>query len=133
MNAGNWMIGAGAVAMFTGLGFLPAFFLDQSDSALLATGASMFSLGALVVATGIYFKARMLQAGTLRAQEPVGAKRVRGGCDVCKGDLPVIQCRVHQLHLCSDCLGEHYDYRSCAYTPSSRRSTSKSMAKAHGA
>jgi hypothetical protein len=37
---------------------------------------------------------------------------------------------VHQLHLCADCLGKHYDFRSCAYVPSTRRGVT---AKAHGA
>lgn len=133
MSAGNWMIGAGAVVMFLGLCFLPAAMADQSDPALLAAGFCTFSVGSLLVAAGMYLKARMLQAGITPAHEPTGTKKVRGGCDLCKGDLPVIQCRVHQLHLCANCLGEHYDYRSCAYSPSTRRVAGKGVAKAHGA
>jgi len=43
---------------------------------------------------------------------------------------------VHQVHLCADCLGQHYDLRSCTYVPSSRRlanKAAKNMAKARGA
>jgi hypothetical protein len=28
---------------------------------------------------------------------------------------------VHEIHLCGNCLGDHYDFRSCAYVPSTRR------------
>ena len=133
MNAGNWMIGVGGAAMFLGLCFVPAALGQQSDPALLAAGGCTFSMGALLISAGIYFKARMLQSGVTPAHEPVVARKVRGGCDLCKGDLPVIQCRVHQLHLCANCLGDHYDVRSCAYSPSTRRVVGKGIAKAHSA
>lgn len=133
LQAGNWMIGMGTAGMLLGLCFIPAVVMDRSDTSLLALGACAFSLGTLMVATGIYVKARMLQAGLVPAPHAPSPKKVKGGCDLCHGDVPIIQCRVHQLHLCAACLGEHYDYRSCAYTPSTRRPSSKSMARAHGA
>jgi hypothetical protein len=132
LKAGNWMIGIGTAGMLLGLCFVPAVVMDRSDTNLLGLGACAFSLGALMVATGMYVKARMIEAGIV-ARPETAPKRMKGGCDLCKGDLPAIQCRVHQLHLCTSCLGEHYDYRSCVYTPSTRRSTGKAIAKAHGA
>lgn len=133
LKAGNWIVGIGAASMLVGLCFVPAVAMDRSDTSLVALGACAFSLGALMVATGMYVKARMLQAGLVPSPQAATPKKVKGGCDLCHGDIAIIQCRVHQLHLCAACMAEHYDNRSCAYTPSTRRPSSKSMAKAHGA
>lgn len=133
LKAGNWIIGIGAAGMLVGLCFVPAVAMDHSDTSLLALGACAFSLGSLMVAGGMYVKTRMLQAGLVPAPQPASPKKAKGGCDLCRGDMPIIQCRVHQLHMCAACMAEHYDNRSCAYTPSTRRPATKSMARAHGA
>ena len=59
-------------------------------------------------AAGIYTKARVLQS-TIASGEPrkkagTSSQRVRGGCDLCGTEAPVVQCKVHQLHLCGSCL-----------------------------
>ncbi len=137
---GNGLIAVGALGACIGLIMLPAALGENPDTSLLILGACGVSLGSLTAASGIYFKARAIQspAGGLGASGEAknSTKRVRGGCDVCHGDLPVIHCKVHQVHLCADCLGQHYDFRTCSYVPSTRRSagkTSKNMARAHGA
>jgi hypothetical protein len=134
------MIALGAVALFLGILVLPAALGEHPDTSLLALGACGVSLGSMIAASGIYVKARALQppsaAGASSGEPRNSARRVRGGCDVCHGDLPVIHCKVHQVHLCPDCLARHYDFRSCTYVPSNRRTgskTAKSIAKAHGA
>jgi hypothetical protein len=135
----TWIIAAGAVLMFAGLCFLPTALGEHPDADLLEFGACQFSLGAMVVATGIYTKARVLQsaAGNSRKEPATSNQRVRGGCDLCGSEAPVIQCKVHQLHLCGSCLAQHYDVRSCAYVPTSRTATNKNgrnlTAKAQGA
>jgi len=125
----TWIIGAGAVLMFIGLCFLPAAFGEHPDPDLLEIGACQFSLGALVIATGIYAKARLLQfaiaSGEPRKEAAPSNQRVRGGCDLCGSEAPVVQCKVHQLHLCGSCLAQHYDVRSCAYVPTSRTAPHK--------
>jgi hypothetical protein len=137
---GNGLIAVGALGACIGLIMLPAALGEHPDTSLLILGACGVSLGSLTAASGIYFKARAIQfpAGGQGApgESKNSAKRVRGGCDVCHGDLPVIHCKVHQVHLCADCLGQHYDFRTCSYVPSTRRSagkTPKNMARAHGA
>jgi hypothetical protein len=124
----TWIIAAGAVLMFIGLCFLPGALGDHPDADMLEIGACQFSLGALIIATGIYAKARVVQfaiaAGEPR-KEPASNQRVRGGCDLCGSEAPVVQCKVHQLHLCGSCLGQHYDVRSCAYVPTTRTATNK--------
>jgi hypothetical protein len=140
-KTGNWIIAAGAVLMFIGLCFLPAALGPHPDADMLEIGACQFSLGALIMATGIYTKARLVQfavaAGTLKKESAPSNQRVRGGCDLCGSEAPVVQCRVHQLHLCGGCLAQHYDVRSCAYVPTSRTAANKSgkslAAKAQGA
>jgi hypothetical protein len=83
---------------------------------------SIFALGALTVAGGIYFKAQNLKSDSSpKAPEP----EKRGGCDRCHAEPPAIQCKVHQLHLCDTCLASHYDFRSCVYVPSTRRNVIK--------
>jgi hypothetical protein len=125
----NWIIAAGAVLMFIGLCFLPGALGEPRDADMLEMAACQFSLGALVMATGIYAKARLVQAaiasGDSRKEPGVSTQRVRGGCDLCGTEAPVVQCKVHQLHLCGSCLTQHYDVRSCAYVPTSRTATNK--------
>jgi hypothetical protein len=133
-RAANWMIAAGAFGMFVGLCLLPAAMRPDSDSSVLALSACMFSLGALMTASGLYLKARKMQSAA-PAPEVKGARRVRTGCELCGGDAPVIHCKVHQLHLCPACLAEHYNFRSCVYAPSTRRTMvkQKGTAKARSA
>jgi hypothetical protein len=135
----NWIMVAGAVLMFIGLCFVPAALSENAEADLLELGACQFSLGALVMAAGVYAKARVAQsaiaAGDLKT--PTSNPRVRGGCDLCGSEAPVVQCKVHQLHLCGSCLAQHYDVRSCAYVPTTRTATQRNgktlAAKARGA
>ncbi|MGA9968009.1 MAG: hypothetical protein WBQ10_22620 [Terriglobales bacterium] len=127
-KAANWIIAAGAVFMAIGLCFLPAALGERPDADLLEVGACLFSLGALIIAAGMYTKARMVQmeiASGEPRKEPTSNQRVRGGCDLCGTEAPVVQCKVHQLHLCGSCLAQHYDVRSCAYVPTTRTATNK--------
>lgn len=118
-KASGLAIGAGCLLMVAGLCFLPAAFGNHSDPAILGAGLCLFAFGTLMAAIGVYLKAQALKGGAVA--EPAQAKRVRGGCDLCGTDSPVVNCRVHQLHLCGECLGKHYDFRSCVYVPSTRR------------
>ena len=125
-KAATWIIAAGAVVMAIGLCFLPAALGERPDTDLLEVGACLFSLGALIIAAGMYTKARMVQmeiASGEPRKEPTSNQRVRGGCDLCGTEAPVVQCKVHQLHLCGSCLAQHYDVRSCAYVPTTRTAT----------
>jgi hypothetical protein len=121
-KTGNWMVAAGAVLAFLGLCCLPAAFGEHPDRTMLTLGASVFSLGALMMASGMYLKA---SAATPQRGEKSKetARAVRGGCDRCQTEAPAIHCKVHQVHLCAGCLAEHYDFRACVYVPSTRRAT----------
>jgi hypothetical protein len=123
-KASSWAIIAGCFLMLAGLCFLPAAFGEHPDSTILASGIGVFALGALTSAAGLYLKAQALQSS---ASSPIipkpQVKKIRGGCEICGTEIPVIHCRVHNLHLCGTCLGGHYDFRSCAYVPSTRRPT----------
>jgi len=136
---GTGLIVLGALGACIGLIMLPAALGEHPDTSLLILGACGVSLGSLTAASGIFLKARALQspAGSqaVSGEPKSSTRRVRGGCDICHGDLPVIHCRVHQVHMCADCLGQHYDFRTCSYVPSTRRTTAKSknLAKARGA
>jgi hypothetical protein len=139
-QTGNWMIAAGVLGGFIGILMLPAALGEHPDTSLLVLGACGLSLGSMIAASGIYLKARAIQSPRGLSRASVESKnsnrRVRGGCDVCHGDLPVIHCKVHQVHLCASCLGRHYDFRSCAYAPSTRGAATKpgkGFSKARGA
>lgn len=136
----NWIIGAGVVLMFVGLCFFSALLSDHPEPDMLEFGACQFSLGTLVIAAGIYAKARTIQfaiaAGEPRKESSTSNQRVRGGCDLCGTEAPAVQCKVHQLHLCGSCLAQHYDVRSCAYVPTTRTANKtgrNSAAHARGA
>jgi hypothetical protein len=120
-KTGTWLMAVGVFIVFAGLCFLPAAFGRDADKTMLGAGAMVIAIGAALIAAGFYVKARAL--GTTTTATPSSAKRIRGKstCDQCGLEEPVIQCRVHQIHLCAACLGGHYDFRSCAYVPSTRR------------
>jgi hypothetical protein len=116
--------------MLTGLCFVPAAFEQNTDATILGAGVCLFAFGALISAGGFYLKARTLDSATQAGEaKKMAGRRLRGGCDICAVEAPVIQCRVHQLHLCGHCLGEHYQFRACAYVPSSRALPQKSPGK----
>src|SRR5580704_10138902 len=126
----TWIVAAGALMMFIGLCFLPgALGGGHPDADMLEIGACQFSLGALVVAAGLYAKARVLQfaiaSGEPRKEPAPTNHRVRGGCDLCGSEAPVVQCTVYQLHLSGTCLAQHDDVSSCSYVPNTRTATNK--------
>jgi hypothetical protein len=125
----NGLIALGALGSFVGICFLPAALGEHADSNLLGLGAAIFGMGALLVAAGFYLKAQVLQLNA-RGAAPVKEsaspeKRLRGSCDLCHKEMPVVHCKVHQFHLCGNCLAEHYDFRACVYVPSTRRVEAK--------
>ena len=132
-KTGNWIMAAGALMIFAGLCFLPAAFGPDGDRTMLGAGLAVMSSGLLGISVGFYMKARALGNAAATTNAPAGAKRNRSKaiCDRCAQEEPVIQCRVHQLHLCATCLGEHYDFRSCAYVPSTRHGASAKAGAAY--
>ena len=121
----------GCLLMLLGLALLPAALGEHQDETILGAGICAFAFGALMSAAGLYLKARVLQGTTASGTAKAQPKQARGGCDLCGTESPVIHCRVHQLHICGNCVGNHYDFRSCVYIPSTRRpATTKSTAKA---
>jgi hypothetical protein len=128
-KTGTWLIGIGCCIVVVGLCALPAAWGPSPDKTLLGASMTALSAGMMLVAGGLYLKARSFRAGAAAGGTGSQTKRGRKAtCDRCGKNEPVIQCRVHQLHLCGDCLGQHYDFRSCAYVPSTRRSTGKAAA-----
>lgn len=128
----SWLMAAGAFIAFVGLCFLPAAFGRDGDRTMLGGGAVVIAMGILFIAGGFYLKASALvKAAPVTAAASPKRSRPKSICDMCAENEPVIQCRVHQLHLCADCLSKHYDFRSCAYVPSTRRTNPKSGAAAY--
>lgn len=129
-KTGTWLIRIGACIAFLGLCGLLAAFEPNRDKTLLGAGMMVLSTGMMLVAGGLYIKARTFRE-TVASNASPGKRGRKANCDRCGKNEPVIQCRVHQVHLCGDCLGNHYDFRSCAYVPSTRRTTAKTLASAH--
>ena len=136
---GNWIIGFGVIILFAGLCVLPSALGKTADQSLLPVGACLFSLGAICIAGGMYIKARSIQSSnaSLVAQQPSITRKQRGGCDLCGLETPVVLCKIHQLHMCGNCLAQHYDLRSCIYIPTPRKAMNKpnkpAQSKARGA
>ena len=120
----------GGAFILLGLSFLPAAFSHDHDQTILGAALCAVSFGFLSIATGFYLKTRLLQNAAAAGSGKTQGKSVRGGCDLCGTESPVIHCRVHQLHICGDCVTAHYDFRSCVYIPSTRRpAAAKPLAK----
>ena|SRR5438034_9157583 len=129
-KASGWLIIGGCLLMIVGLGFLPAAFGTHPDESILGLGISAFSFGAMVSAGGLFMKSRAAGTNSSAASTPKAqTKRIRGGCDLCGSETPVIHCRVHDVHVCGTCLADHYDTRSCAYVPSTRRTAGSKAAR----
>ncbi len=132
MKTASWLIGFGCCVALVGLCFLPAAFGSHPDSAMLSAGAMLFSAGMVMAAGGFYVKARYLSPGGVPAPKATkkAAKKV---CKMCKREA-VIQCRPHQMPLCADCLGKHFDFRACCYMPLERpASETKARSQTTGA
>jgi hypothetical protein len=127
LKIGSWMIGAGCFLAFVGLCFLPLAFGAQRDATELAAGAMVFSTGMVLAAAGFYMKARTMGEGdgTKIRSNGKGKRKV---CNACGTQESAVECRVHNVNLCPECLGKHYDFKSCAYVPSTRAIQTKSKA-----
>ena len=127
---GTWLIAIGSCIVFLGLCALPAALGANPDKTLLAFGMTIISTGMMLIAGGLYIKSRNFGQRVSNRSES-HTKRVRKAlCEQCGKNEPVIQCRAHKVHLCAACVGRHYDFRSCAYVPSSRNSNAKATAYA---
>jgi hypothetical protein len=127
---GGFALISGCFLMLLGVALLPAAFGQHRDESILGAGICALSFGALFCGAGLYLKARGSQTAST-AGIPVAEKKQRGGCDLCRSQVPAVLCRVHNLHICGDCLSQHYDFRSCVYVPSTRRNVaSKPAARA---
>ena len=124
------MIVGGTLLMLAGLTILAASISQKQDESVSGLGLCGFAFGALVCSTGIYLKARTVQAETQDSANTKPQPKQRGGCDLCGTEVPAVMCRVHQLHLCPNCLARHYDTRSCIFIPSTRRSPAAKAARA---
>lgn len=120
----------GCALILLGLSFLPAAFSHDHDQSILGAAICAVSFGAMTIAAGLYLKARVLEKNAA-ADGKAQSRTIRGGCDLCGTESPVIHCRVHQLHICGNCVEQHYDFRSCVYIPSTRRpAAAKPLVKA---
>lgn len=119
---GTWLIVAGALIGVLGFTVLPAALTSGEDKTLLNISVLALSFAMTAIAGGLYLKARAFPSKTASPEGENNKRSRRTSCDSCGKQEPAIQCRVHQLHLCPDCLAKHYDFRSCAYIPSTRRS-----------
>ena len=130
LKIGSWLVGAGCFFAITGLCFLPAAFGLHKDIEVLTAGGVLFSTGMVLAASGMYMKARHWAQGM-----PIGARLGKKGvpklCSLCSKHEALIQCRVHKMQLCADCLAKHYDFRECAYVPSVPQAASRSKAHSH--
>lgn len=131
---GTWLIVAGSLFAVFGLTVLPAALTSGEDKTLLNLSVLALSFAMTMIAGGLYLKARAFP--TIAGPDGENTRRARkANCDSCGRQEPVIHCRVHQLHLCPDCLARHYDSRSCAYVPTPRRpgKASSAYSQASGA
>ena len=132
LKISNWMIVAGCFLAFAGLCFFPAGLAKPHDMAVLGAGAMLFSTGMVLSALGLYIKARFWSEDAETSPAHSSSRGKRKICNQCGSQESAVECRVHHLHLCPDCLGSHYDFRSCAYVPSVKQ-TGRARGQAGGA
>jgi hypothetical protein len=129
LKIGSWIVGVGCFLAFVGLCFLPAAFGVQRDTTEFAAGAMVFSTGMVLAAAGFYMKARYW--GEVEGSKSRSSgKAKRKVCNSCGTQESAVECRVHNVNLCPECLGKHYDFKSCAYVPSTRPTSTKGKSRA---
>jgi len=116
----NWLFALGALFAMGGLLLLPAG--AGGEESALAGGAIMFSTGILIIALGLYLKARLLQAEVGQAPK---TQRKKDKCEACEAELASIRCSLHDIKLCTSCL-PHHDISSCTYVPLTRKAAAAS-------
>ncbi|MFZ3266139.1 MAG: hypothetical protein WA172_19185 [Terriglobales bacterium] len=129
MKIGSWLIGIGCCFALAGLCFLPAAFGPHPESTMLNAGAMLLSAGMVLAASGMYMKARSWTQSAPAAPAKADKKGVRKPCKLCSKQDALIFCRAHEMQLCADCLGKHFDFRSCVYIPIERPAASKARAR----
>ncbi len=129
MKIGSWLIGIGCCIAFAGLCFLPAAFGPHPDGSMLSAGAMLFSAGMVLAASGMYVKARYWAQSAPATGAKSDKKGTQKPCKLCSKPDALIFCRAHEMQLCADCLGKHFDFRSCVYIPIERPITSKARAR----
>jgi len=91
---------------------------QAQSEALRALGSALFAFGVLIVALGVYLRARRIQA-QFESSAPKSKKTERL-CSSCNQEPAVVFCRVHVLRLCLGCLDKHDDGANCSYVPAKR-------------
>lgn len=132
LKIGSWMIAVGCFLAFAGLCFFPAALAKPRDLTVLGAGAMLFSTGMVLSALGLYIKARFWSEAEPSQLRTAGGRGKRKMCSQCGSQESAVECRVHHLHLCADCLGKHYDFKSCAYVPSVRQASPRARSHAGG-
>ena len=132
----KWGLAIGVLITLGGLIFLPSAFVGPNiDTASLAAGLAIFTMGILTIAISFYFEARFIRS-QLGSDHDFSnkffAQQRKVACDVCHKAAGVIQCTMHKTFLCSTCLAGHYDSRACVYVPSARRTSIKTAKAAVG-
>jgi len=108
----------GGVLAVAGIVLYAASFGNRDSETFISIASALFSLGALIIASGFYVQSRRLRA-ELQPHQP-NAKKTERLCAACNREPARVFCRVHQLRLCMGCLETHDDGRNCLYVPGSR-------------
>jgi hypothetical protein len=112
------VIAIGSVLAVIGIICFLALLGESQIETIRPIGSVCFSLGTLIIATGVYLQARRLQA---QYEPPVSKnKKVERLCSSCNRMPAVLFCRVHVLRLCSSCFEKHDDGIHCSFVPSKR-------------
>ena len=112
----------GACFATVGLVILAAGLGQANRELILSMGSSLFSLGAMVLASAFYLHGRKLKAqfeATASKDRKLDRKTDKM-CSVCNQEIAQVFCRVHVLRLCPSCLERHDDGRNCLYVPAKR-------------
>ncbi len=128
------MIIVGALVSLAGVMALPSALSGNKDPELLGTALAFFGMGAVLMALSFYLQARALRSQINADPNIIAALQAgkrKGTCDSCKAAGAVIQCTMHRVSLCPNCLAQHYDSRGCVYVPAVRKNA-RSRAGAAG-
>lgn len=112
------IFGIGTVFAVIGVACYASTIGQAHSEAIVATGASFFSLGTLFVAAGFYLQGRQLRAE--HQIQTVSSKKTDRLCSSCNREAARVFCRVHLLRLCLNCIETHDDGRNCLYVPAKR-------------
>jgi len=117
---GTTLLIFGSGLVFFAIIFAPTAIGASADPSALSIVGGTFSLGTLIVAAGLYLRAKVMAAQNEILNAKLRPRKTGERCGMCEIAPALLWCTQHQAKICPACLASH-DSSSCTYVDISRK------------